>query len=169
MKKFFYVMMSAAMLCMLSACGPQNDPDPKPDDDDTPEYLDKTKQSSMVVTLGAVALAGDTKIEVTEAEPSLSGAVQMGVSGMISGVKAFRVTATRSEADQKDELCAGVQCVPGDGELTQDFDYNLMGNTEASWYTHYTPVKNGVYTVKYCFQNYNRSLTVTVKYNYTAE
>lgn len=157
------------MLCMLSACGPQNDPDPKDPDDETPEYLDKSKASSMVVYLGLVPVSGDTTITVTEAEQSLSGAVQMGVSGKISGVKAFRVTATRSEADQKDELCAGVQCVPGDGELTQDFDYSLMGNTEASWYTHYTPVKEGVYTVKYCFQNYNRSITLTVKYDYKAE
>lgn len=169
MKKFFYVFLSCAMLSMLAACGP-DEPTPDPDEDEVPEYLDKTKTSTMEVFLGVAPVKNDTTIEVTEAEASLSGAMQMGIKGRIKGVSGFRVTATRSEAGQKDELCAGVQCVPGDGELKQDFDYNLVGGTdEAQWYTHYTPAKEGVYTVAYKFQNYNRTLTITVNYNYKAQ
>lgn len=164
MKKFFYVFLSCAMLAAFAACGP-DEPTPGPEDE-TPEFLDKSKTSSMVVTLANVPVASDTTIIVTDAEPSLSGAVQMGVRGTIQGVKAFRVTITRSEAGQKDELCAGQQCVPGDGELSQDIDYNMMGADKADWYTHYTPAKAGDYTVNYKFQNYNRELNIKVIYRY---
>lgn len=167
MKKFFYAMMSLAMLGMLVACEPKNKPDTPDEEDDAPEYMDKSKKSEMVVYVGPIAVAADTTIIVTDVEESLSGAKQMGISGTIKGVKGFRVTATRSEAGQKDELCAGVQCVPGDGELKQVYEFNLLnGSTEATWYTHYTPTKSGDYTVDYKFENYNRTLTIKVIYRY---
>lgn len=164
MKKFFYVFLSCAMLATFAACGP-DEPTPDPDEE-TPEFLDKSKTSSMVVMLGSMTVSADTTVIITDAEPSPSGAVQMGVRGSISGVKAFRVTITRSEAGQKDELCAGQQCVPGDGELSQDIDYNMMGAAKADWFTHYTPVKAGDYTVNYKFRNYNRELNLKVIYRY---
>lgn len=167
MKKFFYVFLSCAMLSMLPACGP-DEPTPDPDVEETPEYLDKSKNSQMVVTLGASVLTKDTTVEVTEVTPSLSGALTMEVSGTVSGVSAFRVTATRSEEGQKEELCAGT-CMISDGELTQNFDFTIGDASTTTWKAHYTPAKQGVYTVKYSFQNYNRTLNLTVKYNYTAE
>lgn len=162
MKKFFYVFLSCAMLSMLPACGP-DEPTPDPDEE-TPEYLDKSKQSQMKVFVDGEELTADKTIEVTEAEESLGG-MQMGVFGRITGATGVRVSVTRSEADQKDELCALGTCKPGDGKLTQDFDFVQVEGSE-KWFTHYTPVKAGVYTVSYKFQNYNRTITLTVKYNY---
>lgn len=165
MKKFFYVFLSCVMLCMLAACGPGNNPE------QVPEYLDKTKTSTMEVYLGFMPIKNDTTINVTVAEEdAFTGTPIMGIKGKITGVEGFRITATRSEEGQTDELCAGVQCVPGDGKFSQNFDYELVGGaTEASWYTHYSPAKEGVYTIAYKFQNYNRTLTLTVNYDYKAE
>ena len=166
MKKFFYVMMSAAALCLFTACGDPNNPEPP--EDEKPEYLDQTKQSNMEITLGVVPITKDTTIDISEYEENpLTGAQVMEISGFIRNVNGFRVTVTRSEAGLKDELCAGIQCVPGDGEKKQDFDYKLpSGQTEADWYAHFTPAKEGTYTIAYQFQNYNRSITLTVNYNF---
>ena len=166
MKKFFYVMMSAAALCLFTACGDPNKPEPP--EDEKPEYLDETKQSNMEITLGAVPISKDTTIDISEYEEDpLTGAQVMEIRGFVRNVNGFRVTVTRSEAGLKDELCAGIQCVPGDGEKKQDFDYKLpSGQTEADWYAHFTPAKEGTYTIAYQFQNYNRSITLTVNYNF---
>ena len=166
MKKFFYVMMSAAALCLFTACGDPNKPEPP--EDEKPEYLDETKQSNMEITLGVVPITKDTTIDISEYEENpLTGAQVMEIRGSVRNVNGFRVTVTRSEAGLKDELCAGIQCVPGDGEKKQDFDYKLpSGQTEAKWYAHFTPAKEGTYTIVYQFQNYNRSITLTVNYNF---
>ena len=166
MKKFFYVMMSAVALCLFTACGDPNKPEPP--DDEKPEYLDETKQSNMEITLGVVPITKDTTIDISEyKENPLTGAQVMEILGFVRNVNGFRVTVTRSEAGLKDELCAGIQCVPGDGEKKQDFDYKLpSGQTEAEWYAHFTPAKEGTYTIAYQFQNYNRSITLTVNYNF---
>ena len=166
MKKFFYVMMSAAALCLFSACGDPNKPEPP--EDEKPEYLDETKQSNMEISLGAVPISKDTTIDISEYEENpLTGAQVMEIRGFVRNVNGFRVTVTRSEAGLKDELCAGIQCLPGDGEKKQDFDYKLpSGQTEAEWYAHFTPAKEGTYTIAYQFQNYNRSITLTVNYNF---
>ena len=166
MKKFFYVMMSAAALCLFTACGDPNKPEPPKDE--KPEYLDETKQSNMEITLGVVPISKDTTIDISEYEEDpLTGAQVMEILGFVRNVNGFRVTVTRSEEGLKDELCAGIQCVPGDGEKKQDFDYKLpSGQTEAKWYAHFTPAKEGTYTIAYQFQNYNRSITLTVNYNF---
>lgn len=166
MKKFFYVMMSAAALCLFTACGDPNKPEPP--EDEKPEYLDETKQSNMEITLGVVPITKDTTIDISEYKVNqLTGAQVMEIRGFVRNVNGFRVTVTRSEAGLKDELCAGVQCLPGDGEKKQDFDYKLpSGQTEAEWYAHFTPAKEGTYTIAYQFQNYNRSITLTVNYNF---
>ena len=166
MKKFFYVMMSAVALCLFTACGDPNKPEPP--EDEKPEYLDETKQSNMEITLGVVPITKDTTIDISEyKENPLTGAQVMEILGFVRNVNGFRVTVTRSEAGLKDELCAGIQCVPGDGEKKQDFDYKLpSGQTEAEWYAHFTPAKEGTYTIAYQFQNYNRSITLTVNYNF---
>lgn len=166
MKKFFYVMMSAAALCLFTACGDPNNPEPP--EDEKPEYLDETKQSNMEITLGVVPITKDTTIDISEyKENPLTGAQVMEIRGFVRNVNGFRVTVTRSEAGLKDELCAGIQCVPGDGEKKQDFDYKLpSGQTEADWYAHFTPAKEDTYTIAYQFQNYNRSITLTVNYNF---
>ena len=166
MKKFFYVMMSAAALCLFTACGDPNNPEPP--EDEKPEYLDETKQSNMEITLGVVPITKDTTIDISEYEENpLTGAQVMEIRGFVRNVNGFRVTVTRSEAGLKDELCAGIQCVPGDGEKKQDFDYKLpSGQAEADWYAHFTPAKEGTYTIAYQFQNYNRSITLTVNYNF---
>lgn len=166
MKKFFYVMMSAAALCLFTACGDPNKPEPP--QDEKPEYLDETKQSNMEITLGVVPITKDTTIDISEYEENpLTGAQVMEIRGFVRNVNGFRVTVTRSEAGLKDELCAGIQCLPGDGEKKQDFDYKLpSGQTEAEWYAHFTPAKEGTYTIAYQFQNYNRSITLTVNYNF---
>lgn len=166
MKKFFYVMMSAVALCLFTACGDPNNPEPP--EDEKPEYLDETKQSNMEITLGVVPITKDTTIDISEYEENpLTGAQVMEIRGFVRNVNGFRVTVTRSEAGLKDELCAGVQCLPGDGEKKQDFDYKLpSGQTEADWYAHFTPAKEGTYTIAYQFQNYNRSITLTVNYNF---
>ena len=166
MKKFFYVMMSAAALCLFTACGDPNKPEPPKDE--KPEYLDETKQSNMEITLGVVPITKDTTIDISEyKENPLTGAQVMEIRGAVRNVNGFRVTVTRSEAGLKDEPCAGIQCVPGDGEKKQDFDYKLpSGQTEADWYAHFTPAKEGTYTIAYQFQNYNRSITLTVNYNF---
>ena len=166
MKKFFYVMMSAAALCLFTACGDPNKPEPPKDE--KPEYLDETKQSNMEITLGVVPITKDTTIDISEYKVNqLTGAQVMEIRGFVRNVNGFRVTVTRSEAGLKDELCAGIQCLPGDGEKKQDFDYKLpSGQTEAEWYAHFTPAKEGTYTIAYQFQNYNRSITLTVNYNF---
>lgn len=165
MKKFFYVLLSAAALCLFTACGEPDGPD-KPDD--RPEFLDPSKPSSMEVFCMGKPILDDTTIEVTEShEDELSGNVMMEVRGTVSGAQAFRVTIKRSDAGREDELCAGIQCVPGDGELAQDIDYKLpAGQTSAAWYAHYTPSESGVYTVTYSFQNYDRTINLTINYNY---
>lgn len=167
MKKYLSFFIFTLLMTGMVACGPGNEPTP-PDgeENERPEFLDSTKTSTMQVFVGSFLLNADTTIVVTDAEQSLSGAMQMGVQGAIQGVKQFRVTITRSKEDRKDELCAGVQCVPGDGELTQEIDFNLMGETSGQWYTHYTPTEKGDYTVDYLFQNYNKKVKLTVVYRY---
>lgn len=167
MKRYLSFFLYSLLVLGMVACGPENDPkDPKEEVDETPEYLDKTKASQMELYLGAVPVTADTTVVVTDAVESLSGAMQMGVEGSISGVKAFRVSIRRSAEGQKDELCAGVQCVPGNSETEQNIDFNLMGETSGLWYTHYTPKEKGDYTVEYRFQNYNRDITLKVIYRY---
>ena len=97
MKKFFYVMMSAAALCLFTACGDPNKPEPP--EDEKPEYLDETKQSNMEITLGVVPITKDTTIDISEYEENpLTGAQVMEIRGFVRNVNGFRVTVTRSEA-----------------------------------------------------------------------
>lgn len=171
MKKYFYLFV-AMMATVLVACEPKNTPDPKPDpdpieEDETPEYLDASKESSMVVFLGPIALTGDTSIVVTDAEvDELSGEVQMGIRGSIACETGFRVAVTRSEEGGKDELCGVGQCVPGDGTKLQNFDFSMMGQKSGEWYTHFTPAKEGDHKITYKFMNYNRTITLAVTYSY---
>lgn len=176
MRKIFYFLMAAVTMMAFAACEPKNPPtddhggnEEPSGDEELPTFLDPGKESQMVLFLGGIPVSADTSIVVFEAEENpLTGTKQMGLMGTITCADGFRVSISRSAEGQKDELCAGQQCVPGDGELTQTIDFSMMGEKNASWYTHYTVDQLASYVVVYTFTNYNRSIRLTVDYQNAA-
>ena len=106
-------------------------------------------------------------ITVTEAEEDLlSGKNQMNLTGTLLTDNPLTVTIRRSEAGLDDEFCCANQCTTGNGlaDETLSFQPNGMVN----WFCHYTPAMNSDVTVRYTFHDGQDSLTLTVRYIYSA-
>ena len=79
------------------------------------------------------------------------------------------VTITRQNTGIIDQLCAAGNCVPGNGELIQEIVFTV-GTMEhmRQWYTHYTPLVEGIETINYAFSDgINPTITLTIEYNYS--
>ena len=113
----------------------------------------------------------DTTIVVTEYEydEDLEEAT-MGVEGVMYSdeTDSIVVNITRTTEGIIDQLCAGGNCVPGNGELKQEISFKV-GELESlrRWFTHYTPAVAGEETISYAFSDgVNPALTLTIVYNY---
>ena len=113
----------------------------------------------------------DTTIVVTEYEydEDLEEAT-MGVHGVLYSdeSQAISVTITRTKTGIIDQFCAGGNCVPGNGELTQvcDFTIGSMASMR-QFFTHYTPTEAGKETITYTINDgTNPSITMTIVYSY---
>ena len=153
MKKLMYVFM-AALTIGLAAC---NKPEPE-------------KHSDMKVFVSEFGeITKDTTIVINNAELSLSGDLQMSVLGEIKDVvDVLKVTITRSATDRIDEFCTGGVCTICDGETVQELEFPFKGETASAWYAHYRlPMQGDTdYVVSYKFSNYDKSVTLTVHYDY---
>lgn len=78
------------------------------------------------------------------------------------------VKVTRSTDGIIDQLCAANNCVPGNGEKTQELEFKIGTlDSERTWFAHYTAQVVGVETIVYTFSDgVNPSVTLTVEYNY---
>lgn len=162
--------MAAVMAVALVACDP-NKKNPPVVEDDLPAFLDKSKTSEMVVTVGGAVVAHDTVITISKFEQDPLGDAgkeyMAELIGMVQHVEGFRVSIHRSAEDLDDQFCAAGDCKYGDGEKDQDLDFVLRnGATEAEWYTHFYPQSNPQQetTIDYVFKNHDKSLKLTVKY-----
>ena len=113
----------------------------------------------------------DTTIVVTDYEydEDLEEAT-MGVEGVMYSDESanITVTITRSATGIIDQFCAAGNCIPGNGELTQEATFNI-GSLESMrrWFTHYTPLAAGKQTIAYLFNDStNPTITLTVEYAY---
>ena len=78
------------------------------------------------------------------------------------------VTITRQNNGVIDQFCAAGNCVPGNGELSQECEF-VVGTMamQRSWFTHYTPIEAGNEVISYEFNDgVNPSITLTIKYSY---
>jgi hypothetical protein len=78
------------------------------------------------------------------------------------------VTITRQSMGIIDQLCAAGNCVPGNGELTQECKFTIGSKPMMrQWFTHYTPTKAGEEVISYEFNDgENPTITLTIKYSY---
>ena len=114
----------------------------------------------------------DTTIVVSEYEydEDLEEAT-MGVEGVMysDDTQDITVSITRSATGIFDQFCAAGNCVPGNGELTQEivFKVGTMENMRR-WFTHYTALVAGSESIKYAFSDgINPTITLTIEYNYS--
>ena len=153
MKKILYITAALMCLCMVSC----NKPEPE-------------KHSDMKVLVNGVGvITKDTTIVINTAELSLSGDLQMSVNGDVKDVvDVLEVTITRSATDRIDEFCTGGVCTICDGETVQELEFPFKGETASTWYAHYNLPNEGEtdYVVSYQFSNYDKSVTLTVHYDY---
>ena len=113
----------------------------------------------------------DTTIVVTEYEydEDLEEAT-MGVEGVMYSDESQNITVTisRSTTGIFDQFCAAGNCVPGNGELTQELQFTI--GTMASmrrWFTHYTVFDAGQETIDYSYNDgTNPVVKLTVVYSY---
>jgi hypothetical protein len=113
----------------------------------------------------------DTTIVVTEYEydEDLEEAT-MGVEGVMYSDESENITVniSRSTTGIFDQFCAAGNCVPGNGELTQELQFTI--GTMASmrrWFTHYTVFDAGQETIVYSFNDgTNPVVKLTVVYSY---
>ena len=124
--------------------------------------------------LVSIDVTKDTTIIVTEYEydEDLEEAT-MGVEGVMYSDESQQITVsiTRSAKGIFDQFCAAGNCVPGNGELTQEI-YFSIGSSPAMrrWFTHYTPLADGAETITYAFNDgTNPVVTLTVKYSYNED
>ena len=94
----------------------------------------------------------------------------MGVEGMMYSDESenITVTITRSTTGIFDQFCAAGNCVPGNGELTQELQFTI-GSMEAlrRWFTHYTATTPSQETIVYAFNDgANPVVKLTVVYSY---
>lgn len=121
--------------------------------------------------LSIVEIIKDTTIVVTdyeydedleEAEMAIEGEMYSDESDSI------KVTITRFSTGIVDQFCAAGNCVPGNGELSQELSFTI-GSLESMrhWFTHYTPIAIGKETIVYTFDDsVNPAITITVEYDY---
>lgn len=121
--------------------------------------------------LSIVEIIKDTTIVVTdyeydedleEAEMAIEGEMYSDESDSI------KVTITRFSTSIVDQFCAAGNCVPGNGELSQELSFTI-GSLESMrhWFTHYTPIAIGKETIVYTFDDsVNPAITITVEYDY---
>lgn len=121
--------------------------------------------------LRIVEIIKDTTIVVTdyeydedleEAEMAIEGEMYSDESDSI------KVTITRFSTGIVDQFCAAGNCVPGNGELSQELSFTI-GSLESMrhWFTHYTPIAIGKETIVYTFDDsVNPAITITVEYDY---
>ncbi len=78
------------------------------------------------------------------------------------------VTITRQSTGVIDQFCAAGNCVPGNGELSQECEFVVDTMAmQRSWFTHYTPIEAGNEVISYEFNDgVNPSITLTIKYSY---
>lgn len=116
-------------------------------------------------------IAKDTTIVVTDYEydEDLEEAT-MGVEGVMYSdeTDSIVVNITRTEDGIIDQLCAGGNCVPGNGQKTQEISFKVGEmETMRRWFTHYTPAAVGEQTISYAFNDgVNPVITLTIVYNY---
>ncbi len=116
-------------------------------------------------------LTKDTSFVVTDYEydEDLEEAT-MGVEGVMYSdeTDSIVVTITRSAKDIIDQLCAGGNCVPGNGDLTQEISFKVGELASLRrWFTHYTALEPGSETIKYAFSDgINPVITLTIEYKY---
>lgn len=119
----------------------------------------------------SVDITKDTTIIVTEFEydEDLEEA-EMGVEGVIysDDSENINVSITRSSEGIIDQFCAAGNCVPGNGELSQELSFTIGSmETMRHWFTHYTPLAIGKETIVYTFNDgINPALSLTIEYDY---
>jgi hypothetical protein len=113
----------------------------------------------------------NTTISVTEYEwdEDLEEAL-MEVRGQLYSDESqnIKVTITRQNTGVIDQFCAAGNCVPGNGELSQECEF-VVGTMamQRSWFTHYTPMEAGKEVIKYEFNDgVNPAISLTIEYCY---
>jgi hypothetical protein len=119
----------------------------------------------------SIAITKDTTLVVTEFEYDEDmDEATMEVRGKMysDDSDSIWVTVTRSADGIIDQLCAANNCVPGNGEKTQELEFKIGTlDSERTWFAHYTAQVVGVETIVYTFSDgVNPSVTLTVEYNY---
>lgn len=121
--------------------------------------------------LVTIDITKDTTIIVTDYEydEDLEEAT-MEVKGVLysDDSQAITVTITRQNTGIIDQFCAAGNCIPGNGELAQVCEFTIGTSAfQRSWFTHYTPIKEGAEVITYAFNDgTNPSITLTIKYSY---
>lgn len=150
MKKIF-TLLTVAALCLLSACDHPVD------------------QASFVLQVDGIGvIANDTIINITDAEETLFGTVEMECKGSIiavDGLKDLSVTIARP-AGCEDQFCVASSCIGSNGETLQECHFDVDGTTD--WYAHFQPTDLGTTTIVYCFKGGQRALNLVVNYNYAS-
>jgi hypothetical protein len=78
------------------------------------------------------------------------------------------VTITRQNTGVIDQFCAAGNCVPGNGELSQECEFTIGTKPmQRSWFTHYTPIEAGNEVISYEFNDgVNPTIKLRIKYSY---
>lgn len=124
--------------------------------------------------LVSIDITKDTTIIVTEYEydEDLEEAT-MGVEGVMYSDETENVTVsiTRSATGIFDQFCAAGNCVPGNGEVSQELHFTIgTMPSMRRWFTHYSVYEAGTEAIQYAFSDgINPTLTLTVKYSYMDE
>jgi len=155
MKRFFYL--SIIALC-FAACG--HEPP------ETPIFSVKYYNADGQL----VALKDGQTIEISKFDDEGGLPTKLLFKGMIYSEEEFEleVTVTReSVIGTTDDFCSGMNCMPGNGELTQKFV--LLTQEETDFYAHFEAENTGNYKVIYDFhekEKPNVKIAVTVIYKY---
>ena len=129
--------------------------------------MDKWVGEEMV----SVAITKDTTIVVTEYEwdEDMEEAT-MGIEGEMYSDDSENIVVKieRSAEGILDQFCAAGNCVPGNGEKSQELSFVVLDMEEMrGWFTHYTPAAIGTETIVYTFNDgVNPAIVLTVEYNY---
>ncbi len=142
-------------------------------------YLAMTSQASLHLTIDqwveddqvSIAITKDTTIVVTDFEYDEDmGEATMEVKGKMYSDESetIVVTVTRSADGIVDQFCAANNCVPGNGEKTQELSFKIGSlESERTWFAHYTAAVASVETITYTFDDgVSAVVTLTVEYNY---
>ena len=108
------------------------------------------------------------ELTIDEAEEDLlSGEMVMKVEGNLLTNNPLTVSVSRTSAGLVDEFCCAGQCRFGNGETTEELQFQPTGL--ASWYIHYTPQAGTNETITYSFDDEESQAVLVIHFKYPAQ